>query len=300
MELRLVLGPTVERLLERHLATTKEWFPHEYVPYERARTGRSGQSWTALDADMAGSCVSDGVRSALMVNLLTEDNLPYYFWTLERMFGAEGAFGEWARRWTAEEGRHAMAIYGYLLVTRAVDPVALERARMIQVSTGQIPEPPSAADGIVYIALQELATRISHHNTGRLLGDPAGLAVMRRVAADENLHYLFYRDLATAALQIDPSAMVRAIERQVAGFEMPGAGIPNFAAHAKAIAKAGIYNLAIHSDQILEPVIARHWALEQLSGLDEEAERARDRTMVRLATHARVARRLTERSHSMA
>ncbi|MGA1053149.1 MAG: acyl-ACP desaturase, partial [Ilumatobacteraceae bacterium] len=27
----------VERLLERHLATSKEWFPHEYVPYGRGR-----------------------------------------------------------------------------------------------------------------------------------------------------------------------------------------------------------------------------------------------------------------------
>ena len=26
------LTPTAERLLERHLATTKEWFPHDYVP----------------------------------------------------------------------------------------------------------------------------------------------------------------------------------------------------------------------------------------------------------------------------
>ena len=150
------------------------------------------------------------------------------------------------------------------------------------------------------VALQELATRIAHHNTGRLIGDPAGLAVMRRVAADENLHYLFYRDLATAALQIDPSAMMQAIERQLACFEMPGAGIPGFAAHAKAIAKAGIYNLAIHNDQILEPVVARHWALERLSGLDENAEQARDRIMARLATHARVARRLNERAHAVA
>ena len=31
------LEPTVERLLERHLASSKEWFPHEYVPYSRGR-----------------------------------------------------------------------------------------------------------------------------------------------------------------------------------------------------------------------------------------------------------------------
>ncbi len=35
-----------------------------------------------------------------------------------------------------------MAIYGYLMATRAVDPVAVERARMAQVSAGRTPEPP--------------------------------------------------------------------------------------------------------------------------------------------------------------
>ena len=70
------------------------------------------------------------VRSALFVNLLTEDNLPYYFRDIERMFGADGPWGEWVRRWTAEEGRHATVIRDYLTVTRMIDPVALERGRM--------------------------------------------------------------------------------------------------------------------------------------------------------------------------
>ena len=74
-------------------------------------------------------------------------------------------------------------------------------------------------------ALQELATRIAHHNTGKALPDGEGYTVMKRVAADENLHYLFYRDLVSAALEVDPSGMVEAIKRQTLKFEMPGAGI---------------------------------------------------------------------------
>ena len=76
---------------------------------------------------------------------------------------------------------------------------------------------------------------------------------------------------------------------------MPGAGIPGFSRHASAIAKAGVYDLAIHHDQILVPVILRHWDVEHLSGLDAEAEQARDRLMARLAKSARVARRVAER-----
>jgi len=166
---------------------------------------------------------------------------------------------------------------------------------MCQVSTGQVPEPQTAVDTIVYVALQELATRIAHRNTGRLLGDSAGYDVMMRVAGDENLHYLFYRDLAEAAIELDPSTAVQAIERQVVDFEMPGAGIPGFAAHAGAISRAGIYDLTIHHDQILVPVVLRHWGVESLTGLDDDAERSRDRLMTRLAKSERVARRVADR-----
>ena len=87
------LEPTVERLLERHLASSKEWFPHEYVPYSRGRDHEEGETWSEADADLGGATIDDAVRSALLVNLLTEDNLPYYFRSVERMFGADGAVG---------------------------------------------------------------------------------------------------------------------------------------------------------------------------------------------------------------
>jgi len=282
------LVPHVERLMARHLATTREWFPHDLVPWDRG----------GAFADAAGQeelTLPPGVRSSLFVNLLTEDNLPYYFHTIARMFGSDGAWGAWSRRWTAEEGRHSIVIRDYLTVTRMVDPVALERARMHQVSHGVVPEPPTPVDGLVYVALQELATRIAHRNTGKLLDDPAGYDVMSRVASDENLHFLFYRDLVSAAIEIDPSAVVCAAERQVREFEMPGTGIVDFGEHALAIAKAGIYDLRIHHEQILEPVVLRHWKIEALVDLTAEAEQARLRLVKRVERIGRAGRRMAER-----
>jgi acyl-[acyl-carrier-protein] desaturase len=284
------LTPVAERLFERHDRTAKEWFPHELVPWSRGRDVVPGQAWDPEEAP-----TSDAVRSALFVNLLTEDNLPYYFRTIEALFGADSIWGAWVRRWTAEEGRHSIVIRDYLTVTRAVDPVALERGRMQQVSTGITPDPPSPADGIVYVALQELATRIAHRNTGKQLDDHVGYEIMARVASDENLHFLFYRDLVTAALAIDPSTTVIAIERQVRDFEMPGVGIANFTDHATAIAKAGIYDLQSHHDQILEPVVLRHWDVENLEHLSPAAEEARDSLMTYIERVGRTARRLAER-----
>ena len=284
------LEPTAARLLDRHLASAKEWFPHEIVPWSLGRDFEAGYEWSPEEVQL-----SDEVRSALFVNLLTEDNLPYYFRTIESMFGRDSAWGAWSRRWTAEEGRHSIVIRDYLTVTRAIDPVHLERARMAQVECGEVPEPETPHDGFAYVALQELATRIAHHNTGKLLDDKAGYEVMKRVASDENRHHLFYRDMVTAALEIDPSGMVCALERQVRTFEMPGTGILDFEQLAEAIAKAGIYDFGIHHDQILVPVVLRHWDIEALEGLDAEAEEARAAMVKRIGRIGRAGKRLAER-----
>ncbi len=289
------LTPVIEQLFERHLATSKEWFPHEFVPWNRGRDHAPGEQWSPDDSDLDGHEISPEVRSALLVNLLTEDNLPYYFRTVERMFGKDGAWGEWVRRWTAEEGRHSMVIYGYLMTTRAIDPVELERSRMVQVSGGNTPEPETIQDGFVYLALQELATRISHRNTGRLLGDPVGYEVMKRVGSDENLHQLFYRDLAAAAFEVDPDTMMIALERGVKKFAMPGVGIPDFDRHAALIARAGIYDLQIHHEQILAPVVLRQWDAANITGLSATGQQAQERLMKRMKTSEKVARRFAEK-----
>jgi acyl-[acyl-carrier-protein] desaturase len=264
------LEPTAQRLVDRHLGIAKEWFPHDLIAWRSPPAAESGSLAEPLP---------DGVASALFVNVLTEDNLPYYFASIDSLFGRDGAWGFWSRRWTAEEGRHSIVLRDYLIMSGHIDPVSLERARMAQVSGGISPQVPNIAEAFVYLALQELATRIAHHNTGKALPDAEGFAVMKRVAADENLHYLFYRDLVSAALEIDSSAMVEAIEHQVLGFEMPGTGIPDYAQHAKAISRAGIYDLGVHHDLILVPVVLGHWNLTGWEGLTPSAEAARDRLL---------------------
>ena len=171
-------------------------------------------------------------------------------------------------------------------------------------SGGQVPDPASAVDGFVYVALQELATRIAHRNTGKALqehlGDhpvaKAGYDVISRVATDENFHFLFYRDITSAALEMAPSLVLPAIERQVREFEMPGTGIPGFKQHAEAIARDGLYNLQQHHDQILEPVVMKWWKIESLQGLTPDAEIARDKVLRQIQRIGNIARRLAERA----
>ncbi len=285
------LAPVAERLYERHLATTKEWFPHEFVPYSQARDFEPGEGWDETEVPM-----DPAVRSSLLVNLLTEDNLPFYFQVITRMFGADDVWGEWNRRWVAEEGRHSIVIRDYLTATRTLDPWELERNRMHQVQAGFHGDTlPNAANGFVYVALQELATRISHWNTGDRMEDPRGQAVMSRVAKDENFHYLFYRDLVAGSLETDPSLTVEAIAHQVDVFEMPGTGIAGFKDHAQAIANAGIYDLEIHHDKILAPCVLRHWKVDAIEGLSDAAEKARDGLFAQMARIKKVGAHLADK-----
>ena len=286
LDMLKALEPALARGLELHRAKATEWFPHDYVPYEVGRN-YAEEPWEEKDSDL-----SPIARISLEVNLLTEDNLPYYHLALWNSFGQEGAWGEWVRLWTAEEGRHAIVLRDYLTVTRGLDPIALERGRMDQVSRGYYPGWDGSADplgGVVYTTLQELATRIAHRNTGVATNDPLIRKLTARIATDENLHHVFYRDLGKEALAIDPSAMMMAINREVIGFAMPGLEIPEFRAKAVQIAKAGIYDLRIHHDQVVLPVLFTHWKIDELTGLTDEAEEARDGVMNYLAMLAATA-----------
>jgi acyl-[acyl-carrier-protein] desaturase len=229
-----------------------------------------GDPWAESDSKL-----SDVARTALVINLLTEDNLPSYHHEIAALFGRDAAWGDWVHRWTAEEGRHGAAIRDYLTVTRAVDPVELERLRMVHMSQGfQSSHDQDLLRSLAYVSFQELATRVSHRNTGRATNEPVADQLLARIAADENLHMIFYRNLLKAALNLDPNQVMEAITKVVTTFEMPGSSIPGFQRKAVTIAIEGIYDLRQHRDEVVLPVL-RFWKVFDLEGLDERGERAR-------------------------
>jgi acyl-[acyl-carrier-protein] desaturase len=105
---------------------------------------------------------------------------------------------------------------------------------------------------------------------------------------------VFYRDIISAALVLEPSAAVCAIVDEVLAFQMPGAGIPGFIRKAAQIAKAGIYDIRVHRDEVLMPIL-RHWRIFELTNLDEAAEAARTRLADHLAKLDEAAKRFEER-----
>jgi acyl-[acyl-carrier-protein] desaturase len=268
------LEAVVEANLNRHLAVAKEWFPHAYVPWSAGEDfdgPLGGKAW-----EPGQSRLDETARTSLILNLLTEDNLPSYHHEIALMFGRDGAWGTWVHRWTAEEGRHGAAIRDYLLTTRAVDPIALERARMTHMSTGYIsPYAQRVVNSVAYVAFQELATRISHRNTGKYAGDPLCDQLLAKIANDENLHMVFYRNLLKAALEIAPDQAMQAIRDVVTDFRMPGHGMPGFERAAAQIAIGGVYNLRIHHDDVLQPVL-RNLKVMEIADLGPDGRRAQE------------------------
>jgi len=291
------LEQVVETNLDRHLSTAKEWFPHEYVPWSEGQNFDGPLNGTAWSPDQ--SRLPEIARISLVLNLMTEDNLPSYHRAIAVQFGQDGAWGTWVHRWTAEEGRHGIAIRDYLLTTRAVDPVALERERMIHMSNGYSqPDSYDALHSIAYVSFQELATRIAHRNTGKLSGDPDCERLLARVAQDENMHMLFYRNLLGAAFELDPDQAMRAVANVVAQFQMPGSGLPDFGRKSVMIAKAGIYDLRIHHDEVLMPILRQTRALERCD-LGPDGELAREELVAFLTGLDDAAARFCEKREAL-
>ncbi len=282
LELLHELEPVVEENVHRHLGVTKDWNPHDYVPWSEGKNYKAlgGQDW-----DPEQSKLSELAKIAMITNLLTEDNLPSYHREIAMNFTMDGPWGTWVNRWTAEENRHGIAIRDYLVVTRSVDPIELEKLRVEQMTRGFSPGQnrqggeelfaESLFDSVVYVTFQELATRVSHRNTGKACAEPIADELLKRISTDENLHMIFYRNMVSAGLEIAPNQAVQAVHKVLDNFTMPGYTIPGFRRNAVAIATGGVYDPQSHLEEVVLPVL-RKWRIFDRDDINGEGDEYRE------------------------
>jgi acyl-[acyl-carrier-protein] desaturase len=274
------LEPVVEQNINRHLRMRKDWNPHDYIPWSDGKNyyALGGQDW---DPDQ--SQLSEVAQTAMLQNLLTEDNLPSYHREIAMNFSMDGPWGFWVNRWTAEENRHGIALRDYLVVTRAIDPVELEELRVEQVTRGFSPGQngqgdmfaESLFDSVIYVTFQELATRVSHRNTGKACNESVADQLLQRVSADENLHMIFYRDVSEAGIDMAPNQAMTSLHRVLRNFKMPGYTVPEFRRKAVVIAVGGVYDPRIHLDDVVMPVLKK-WRIFEREDFTGEAAALRD------------------------
>jgi len=272
IELVEAIDAEVERLMEEHLARRSDWYFHDIVPWER------GESFRDKPWDVSQCTISEDARTALILNLLTEDNLPYYHALIETNMPNTSAFAKWNHLWTAEEGQHAIGIRSYLLTSRNCDPYELENDRKATMINGYQPSFDDPTEIFAYTAMQELATRVSHRNAGKITDDPAAFELMRNIAIDENHHFIFYKGIMQAMLDQAPDLVLGGIHRVFDNFQMPGVAMPNFLRRSIEVAKAGVYNLRIHHDRVVLPLI-KDWKIADLSDLTPATAELQDKIM---------------------
>jgi len=264
------LADEVELNLRRHVAVADGWQPHELVPWNAGRNFAflGGTDWEPGQGELSEVAVV-----ALTVSVLIADNLPAY----HRELGAylrTGPWWRWVGRWTAEENRHEILIRNYLMVTRSVDPVELERARMTHMTNGFRREPLHLLDVLATNAFEEAASALRHRNTAALNENPLVTAIAERIAADDALQSEFFAELVTAAFALAPDQTMRAVADRVAGFSVPKVDLPDGRSSDTVLAEAGIYDPAVEGERIFAPLL-RQWNVFGRTDLGSQGEAAR-------------------------
>ncbi|OBI89596.1 acyl-ACP desaturase [Mycobacterium asiaticum] len=254
--LTLELEPVVEANWARHLATENLWFAHDYVPFDR------GENFAFLgghDWDPSQATLPRAITDACEILLLLKDNLAAHHREFVDHFILEDYWGRWIGRWTAEEHLHAIALREYLVVTREVDPVENEEARVQYVMKGYRAETYTQVETLVYMALSERSYGTFCRNLAARIEEPILAGLIDKIAKDEARHEEFFANLVTHLLGYTRDETIAAIAARAADLEVPGADIDAYRDKLENVAAAGIFDKAQLQQAISERITA--WGL---------------------------------------
>ncbi|MET8648338.1 acyl-ACP desaturase [Nocardia aurea] len=264
------LALEVELNLRRHIEVADGWQPHDYVPFSEGQNFRflGGTDWEPGQSEL-----SEVAKLALTVSVLIADNLPSYHREIGKYLRT-GAWWRWVGRWTAEENRHEIMIRNYLMVTRSVDPVQLERSRMEHMTKGFRRPSLHLLDVLATCALEETASAVRHRNIAALGENEIVTAMADRIALDDELQARFFADLVAAGFDIAPDQTMRAVADSVAAFKVPSVTLPDGRSSDELLAEAGVYDPAQEPTLVFAPLLAR-WNVFERTDLGAEGEQAR-------------------------
>ncbi len=243
----------------------------------------------------------------LVGDTITEEALPTYESWLMDVDGVDQAenngWSKWIRTWTSEENRHGDLLNKYLYLSGRVN------MREVEITTQHL-----IADGFVigtgrdpykifvYTSFHELATYISHNRVAQIAkqyGDNKLSKICKMIAGDEMRHHHAYSEFVSEIFKVDPSEMLLAFNFMMkqkivmpAQFlresgEAIGSAFLNFSDSAQRI---GVYT-AYDYVEIMQKLIEK-WDVSSLTGLTDDAEKAREYLMKLPAHMSKISERL--------
>jgi acyl-[acyl-carrier-protein] desaturase len=287
------LESKVAELMAAHEAKRPLWFPADLLD------AKPGESQAEHEKGLMARAQSmpDAVKSALALNLLTEEGLPHFHRLIAVYLGDDSHWTNWNNLWTAEEDRHGTVLTDYCKSTRILDRRTLEVMQFAYLKAGFQPAWDRDPYRVfAYTTVQERATQVSHGNTGKICGeyDPVLGDALASVASEEARHFFFYRTMVTEILQRDPDEMLVSLSLVLPGIDMPGHTIPGFVQLADVIRRSGIYGPRDYLKIVQEQL--KHWKVDTLTGLGEIGKKAQEKLLAIPDRLQRVADLLETRS----
>lgn len=238
---------------------------------------------------------------------ITEEALPTYESWLMEVEGVKNeernGWAQWVRSWTGEENRHGDVLNKYLYLSGRVNMREVEITTQHLISDGfDIGTSNDPYKNFVYTSFQELATYVSHNRVSQIAkqySEKSLSKMCRLIAGDEMRHHLAYSEFVDRIFKVDPSEMMLAFQYMMkqkitmpAHFlrESGNALSSAFEQFSDSAQRIGVYTAHDYVD-ILQKLIDK-WQIDKLSGLTDEAEKARDYLMKLPARMLRISERL--------
>ena len=305
LEVMQQLEPKVDGFIDEFLIPVEKiWQPTDFLPNSQQETFYDEVTEIR---ELAKELPYD-FWVVLVGDTITEEALPTYeSWLMDvegiNQHDGGTAWSRWVRYWTGEENRHGDVLNKYLYLSGRVNMIEVERTTQHLINDGfDIGTDRDPYKNFVYTSFQELATYISHNRVAKLArqhGNKSLAKMCKIISGDEMRHYNAYSTFVKEIFTIDPSQMMIAFKDMMKHkIVMPamflresGDSIGDaFDEFSNAAQRIGVYTGQDYID-IMKKLIVR-WDIEKITGLTDEAEKARDFVMSLPARMERINQRI--------
>jgi len=263
------------------------WQPSDYVP-DMSQPDALDQ---VRDLQQAAQGLSDDLLVVLVGDMITEEALPSYAMWIQQIDGMDNtgtpknAWGNWLRGWVSEENRHGDLLNRYLYLSGRVNMRGIEETiQNLITDSADIGTGTDAYKTFIYTSFQEIATRVSHNNVGKMatkMGDKVLGRICGKIAGDEQRHAMAYKTFFHKVLEVDPdNGLIAFYEMMRRKITMPAMYMreqgkamgETFEKFSEVAERTGVYTPVDYTD-IMEH-LNNYWDISSLKGLSDKAEAA--------------------------